>query len=256
MYDILQLNDMLVPELRELAETLGVDGFKKLNKQELVYTILDHQALAGEKKKSSGNGTVEGHLPDEVPVSSDNMRVDKRQPNTMRKRPRKMVSSDDAKSSLAEKAEEEVEEKKTDKTEQTTNDTSTQHRNRQEPRRPAHQEKRSGLQLPREPRLPHDRENRERTQETREPRENRPPHGPRNPGEMREQRNPNETRENRTQDQPERINPGQQSDNRNQQRDLHREARERFNVEVDGIIEGEGVLEMMSDGYGFLRSSD
>jgi len=43
MYDILQLNDMLVPELRELADSLGVDGFKKLNKQELVYTILDHQ---------------------------------------------------------------------------------------------------------------------------------------------------------------------------------------------------------------------
>ncbi|MBL0009363.1 MAG: transcription termination factor Rho [Saprospiraceae bacterium] len=39
-------------------------------------------------------------------------------------------------------------------------------------------------------------------------------------------------------------------------RDFQREARERFNVEVDGIIEGDGVLEMMSDGYGFLRSSD
>lgn len=50
MYDILQLNDMLVPELRELAESLGIDGYKKLNKQELVYTILDQQALAGERK--------------------------------------------------------------------------------------------------------------------------------------------------------------------------------------------------------------
>jgi transcription termination factor Rho len=29
-----------------------------------------------------------------------------------------------------------------------------------------------------------------------------------------------------------------------------------FNVEFDGIILGEGVLEMMPDGYGFLRSSD
>ena len=44
MYDILQLNDMLVPELRELADSLGVDGFKKLNKQELVYTILEPMA--------------------------------------------------------------------------------------------------------------------------------------------------------------------------------------------------------------------
>ena len=29
-----------------------------------------------------------------------------------------------------------------------------------------------------------------------------------------------------------------------------------FNIEFDGIINGEGVLEMMPDGYGFLRSSD
>ena len=29
-----------------------------------------------------------------------------------------------------------------------------------------------------------------------------------------------------------------------------------FSVEFDGVIESEGVLEMMPDGYGFLRSSD
>ncbi len=29
-----------------------------------------------------------------------------------------------------------------------------------------------------------------------------------------------------------------------------------FNIEFDGVILGEGVLEMMPDGYGFLRSSD
>jgi transcription termination factor Rho len=30
----------------------------------------------------------------------------------------------------------------------------------------------------------------------------------------------------------------------------------KFNIDLDGMIEGEGVLEMMPDGYGFLRSSD
>src|SRR5690606_11696013 len=29
-----------------------------------------------------------------------------------------------------------------------------------------------------------------------------------------------------------------------------------FNIEFDGVVVGEGVLEMMPDGYGFLRSSD
>lgn len=31
MLDILQLNDMLVPELRELAEQIGLTGYKRLN---------------------------------------------------------------------------------------------------------------------------------------------------------------------------------------------------------------------------------
>jgi transcription termination factor Rho len=40
----------------------------------------------------------------------------------------------------------------------------------------------------------------------------------------------------------------------------HKKPREQqygnFNIEFDGIIQSEGVLEMMPDGYGFLRSSD
>lgn len=45
MYDILQLNDMLVPELLDIAEQLKIAGAKKLEKQDLIYKILDKQAL-------------------------------------------------------------------------------------------------------------------------------------------------------------------------------------------------------------------
>ena len=253
MYDILQLNDMLVPELRELAESLGVDGFKKLNKQELVYTILDHQALAGEKKKAQAQGVKDADLPDEVPVSSDNMRVDKRQPGALKKRPRKVMADGDsgAATSAEVQTEESTEILQKDKNENKPLERHQQPR-RPEHRRPEHRDNRSGAQVPREIRNP---------QEQREPAE------PRVPIEAREQREPRvpyeqrDLRENRNVQDPriqqEKVQtpPG---DNRNQppQRDLQREARERFNVEVDGIIEGEGVLEMMSDGYGFLRSSD
>jgi transcription termination factor Rho len=47
----------------------------------------------------------------------------------------------------------------------------------------------------------------------------------------------------------------QQSTNQNKQYQQRRDAQV-FNIEFDGIILGEGVLEMMPDGYGFLRSSD
>jgi transcription termination factor Rho len=56
MYDILQLNDMLVPELKDVAHNLNVKGYNKLTKQDLVYKILDEQALrlnAGKSKDTS-----------------------------------------------------------------------------------------------------------------------------------------------------------------------------------------------------------
>src|ERR1700712_413246 len=50
MYDILQLNDMLVPELLDIAEQLKITNSKKLDKQELIYKILDKQALTPSEK--------------------------------------------------------------------------------------------------------------------------------------------------------------------------------------------------------------
>ena len=43
MYNILQLNEMLVPDLRDIAEKLDVKGFKRLTKKELIYKIVEYQ---------------------------------------------------------------------------------------------------------------------------------------------------------------------------------------------------------------------
>lgn len=56
MFDILQLNDMIVQELQDIAQKLKITNFKKLEKQELVYKILDKQAIqssAAEEKKEA-----------------------------------------------------------------------------------------------------------------------------------------------------------------------------------------------------------
>ncbi len=56
MYDILQLNDMLVPELLDIAEKLDISNPKKLDKQALIYKILDKQAvIASEDQQSNGD---------------------------------------------------------------------------------------------------------------------------------------------------------------------------------------------------------
>src|SRR5476649_1713235 len=54
MYDILQLNDLLVPELLDIAEQLDIPNAKKLNKQDLVYRILDKQAIMNAAAKNEG----------------------------------------------------------------------------------------------------------------------------------------------------------------------------------------------------------
>jgi transcription termination factor Rho len=49
MYNIEELKIRLLSELKEIAEELGVKNFKTLKKDELVYAILDQQAITDEK---------------------------------------------------------------------------------------------------------------------------------------------------------------------------------------------------------------
>jgi len=54
MYDILQLNDMLVPELLDIAEKIDIPNAKKLDKQSLIYKILDKQAVMASEDQQEG----------------------------------------------------------------------------------------------------------------------------------------------------------------------------------------------------------
>ncbi len=57
---------MLVPELRDYADTLGLKSYKKLNKQDLILTLLEQQAVKGTETVS------------EPPAASDTDRVPNR----------------------------------------------------------------------------------------------------------------------------------------------------------------------------------
>ena len=45
MYNIGELNQKLISELREIAERFKVKSYKTLSKEELIYKILDQQAV-------------------------------------------------------------------------------------------------------------------------------------------------------------------------------------------------------------------
>jgi transcription termination factor Rho len=50
MYDILELNEKLLPDLKEIAKDLGVKKIETLKKQDIIYKILDQQAIAATEK--------------------------------------------------------------------------------------------------------------------------------------------------------------------------------------------------------------
>lgn len=52
MYDILELSKKLLPELREIAKTLNIKKADSLKKQDLVYKILDQQAITSTESKT------------------------------------------------------------------------------------------------------------------------------------------------------------------------------------------------------------
>ncbi|MFO7851475.1 MAG: transcription termination factor Rho [Bacteroidota bacterium] len=53
MYDILELNKKLLPELREIAKNLKIKRVESYRKQDLIYRILDQQAIAASENKAS-----------------------------------------------------------------------------------------------------------------------------------------------------------------------------------------------------------
>lgn len=196
MYDILQLNDMLVPELLDIAEDLKIENARKLNRQELVYKILDKQAVMGSDQKSDGPGKQK-----------------------QRKRIVKASTSNTTEEAIVE---EPIVESKT----------------------PV---KKSAVKKEAKP-SPKKGGRKRQDEENDQPEEITSPEQQLevpvvNEDETSQGGEPIPAPERGTQ-----INkffPQQQ-----QQR------RETFNIEFDGIILAEGVLEMMPDGYGFLRSSD
>jgi transcription termination factor Rho len=293
MYDILQLNDKLVAELKEIAQRLGVKGYNKMTKQDLVYKILDEQALA---EKNSANK--------EVPV------VDEPNPQTGR-RPRKIVKMGDdnvekpiepaaAPTSPREPARPQPEQSPS--TQQRENqDRRDQNRGQQNQNRPQQDRRDQNRGQQNQNRPQQDR--RDNQQNQRREWEDRRNNGGNNQsgnqsGERRDLRREWEDRRNRDRSRDQRPgNPGLVDSDAKRLQNLEDEyvapafsgedddeaalanrpvapppaapraeqepaevmpvmPRERFDVELDGIIEGLGTLEMMPDGYGFLRSPD
>ncbi|MEY2937556.1 MAG: hypothetical protein RL062_145 [Bacteroidota bacterium] len=253
MYDIVSLNAMKVGELREIAEKAGVTNSDKLKKQDLVFKIIDFQnAHSGSAAPSQAENNVV-HNESSTPEA-----------------PSKVAS--EVNEDIAKKKRERIRLDKTPQAELGLDAAlqSPEDRNEVKTTAPA------SAARPQHP----PRENREH----REPRENKPQR------DQRDQREPREFKENR--DHPHRDNreprePREQREHRDQHQQHDRKNRpehkndqpvtndnttenkpfarpdrskrgqpDEHGYNFDGVVIAEGVLEMMPDGFGFLRSSD
>jgi transcription termination factor Rho len=199
MYDILQLNDMLVPELLDIAEQLKIPNAKKLGKQDLVYKILDSQAIAGSKgAKPSDDGKRKRVIKTTTGISSEEAIVESGgEEKTITKRPNMPAKKDD-KPAMVKRPRKKTEDKDT-------------------------QPETSAPQPQAEMAEPNRVDENQLAQAMLNESNQQSPENPSGGG-------------------PNKVYPPR----RDQQ----------FNIEFDGVILSEGVLEMMPDGYGFLRSSD
>ncbi len=192
MYDILQLQEMLVPELKSLADKMGIQGYKKLNKKDLIYKILDEQAL-NSGITNNGGDKKEEKAPAEKPVNEA-----KRQRKRVEKPTNRRVSSNIKNTNNNPK---ENKAKSISKTREVIKEIDLKEEKPKENAAAKNVEKTRTVNKPIAIEKPKDKKPIPRKEEVKEP-------------------------------------------------------ASRFNIELDGIVEGEGVLEMMPDGYGFLRSAD
>jgi transcription termination factor Rho len=69
MYDILELNNMLVADLRQVAKDLKIKRVESLKKQDLIYKILDQQAISATEKKKDVKKEQKDIIPPNIPVA-------------------------------------------------------------------------------------------------------------------------------------------------------------------------------------------
>ncbi len=207
MFEISELKAKKLPELQELAKTLGVPKFRYLKKLDLVYQILDYQAANPNAVKEVSKETLTPQKPKQTEDKTQQNRQNRQ------KRPRNQ--------------------EKKQNNPQNNNTTSDKNKveNKQAPPQNNKEENKTTPQTKKENPNQQKREN-----------------------QHSQNRNTNQKNKRDHQNQKQQKQPHQ-----NNTKNGNKDTRNRYrqpDYEFEGIIESEGVLDIMQDGYGFLRSSD
>ena len=233
MLEISELKEKKLPELQDLAKELGVPKYRTLKKLDLVYQILDYQAanptavqkLIPAAVEESGQNKPDDSTNEKAPENGQ--RRQNNRPDQERKPRHQKAPQERNKPNGAAKEDKEVE-------------------------KPKHARQQQGQGQG------------QRQNQNQNPNQNPNPQNDQNQKSGNEQDSGNGVSKDNNHNKNN-NNPRQGNHNKNKRPDHqdknngNRDTRNRYrepDYEFDGIIESEGVLDIMQDGYGFLRSSD
>ena len=223
MFEISQLKEKKLPELQDIAKELNISKYRSLKKLDLVYQILDHQAanpVAAAPKAEKDT---------KRPQKQKRERVQRSKPSSQPGSGSQQKTMDfKEKSQVKVAGTKEIPKVEPQKIESQANAKEVQ-RNEPQTKTP-------------ETKAPQEKDNQSRPQQR--DNQNRP-----------QQKDSKPQNANRNQNKGNQQNRG----NQNQDNKGNKDSRNRYrepDFEFDAIIESEGVLDVMQDGYGFLRSSD
>ena len=223
MFEISELKAKTLAELQGIAKSIGLTKTSQLKKLDLVYQVLDTQAAN----------------PSKAAVASTPEKVEKPRRKRLTKKPQTAENSETVEQAQTVEKTQVVEHNPT--IEKTAN-TPVNERPKPTPRPQRKPLVKKDIKVEEEKNVEAPKAKEEKQEQKPANQPNKPQQSRNNPPQANK---PKSNNQNREKNNSSRSN-GNKSTNRYKDPDF----------EFDGIIESEGVLEMMPDGYGFLRSSD
>ena len=257
MHNIFDLKEMGLEQLHALASELEIKGFKRLDKDAIVYAILDKEAERNAKnaparqEKAKKGRPKKSEKPSPAPAVEVEVKEAKEvketakpeEPKNEEKAPQQKKRGRKPKSEAAEAPQTEqpkVQEKPQGKPKQ--------HKQKAE-NKPVAETKQEEVQVAPQEKAPEQKE-------ANQPQQNQQPRQKRERIKKGQKENITVQEDKKVEEQPKSENKEiRQQKNQNNQ-NSHQKHEKEPAIEFEGVVEATGVLEIMPDGYGFLRSSD
>ena len=272
MHKIFELKEMELEQLRTLAGELEVKGFKKLEKDELIYAIIDAEAIKSAQSpierpaKKRGRPKKENHQQPAKPAEKETVKeeiipeqpVEQNEPKSEKDEAAKSQSKKRTRKNKPEQKSEPKQQEEVKATETAeAPEIAVEHKSEDTP---------EVKDVPKQPKSKRERIKKGQRPQQEPVQASAPVQSEQPVAEVNDQDKPAEPKQEQT-NVKHQDNHNKHKNNNNKHQQQNGEQKQQNNepkqqkqaepvIEFDGVVEATGVLEIMPDGYGFLRSSD